>query len=105
MRNLSDLYDLHNFQDVAILCEIMENCFEFIPQIYGFKPRMCNSANAISGCIGRSKSKIIFVLLTNTELIWLSDDLLSEGLSCINTRVGFDTEILMPNLSAADYKK
>lgn len=29
MRNLSDISDLYNFQNVAILCEIMENHLEF----------------------------------------------------------------------------
>lgn len=50
MGNLSYLNDLYNFQDVAILFKIMENRFEFIHKKYGLNPKMCNSANALSGC-------------------------------------------------------
>ena len=30
---------------------------------------------------------------------------LTGGLSCVNTRLSFDTELLMPNLTESDYKK
>lgn len=30
---------------------------------------------------------------------------LTGGFSCVNTRLSFDTEFLMPNLTEADYRK
>ena len=30
---------------------------------------------------------------------------LTDGFSCVNTRLSFDTELLMPNLTEADYRK
>ena len=49
MRNLGDMNDLYNAQDVALLCEIAENRFQFMHDQYGFNLRQCNSA--VSGCI------------------------------------------------------
>ena len=53
MRHLGDLNDLYNFQDVALLCEILENRFQLMHERYGFNPRKCNSASTLSGCIER----------------------------------------------------
>ena len=57
MRHLGDLNDLYNFQDVALLCEILENRFQAMHETYGFNPRKCNSASTLSGCIEREMSK------------------------------------------------
>ena len=38
MRNLSDMNDLYNFQDVALLCEIVENRFQVMQDEYGYNP-------------------------------------------------------------------
>lgn len=65
---------------------------------------MCNSDRTLRGCIERKKSEI-FALPTNTEVIQLNENLLSESFICINTWVEYDTEILMTNLSAAAYQK
>ena len=53
MRNLGDLNDLHNAQDVILLTEITENCFQGMRDAYGFKPRKCNLASSMSGYIER----------------------------------------------------
>ena len=51
MRNLGDLNDLYNAQDVILLTEITEHRFQAIQDTYGFNPRKCNSASSMSGCI------------------------------------------------------
>ena len=45
MRNLNDMNDLYNFQDVCLLCEIIENRFEVMHKMHGYNPRRCNSAS------------------------------------------------------------
>ena len=51
MRNLGDMNDLYNMQDVILLCEIIENRFEKMHKKFGFNPRKCNSASTLSGCV------------------------------------------------------
>ena len=48
MRNLDDMNDLYNAQDVILLCEIRENRCQFMHDRYGFNPRKCNSASTLS---------------------------------------------------------
>ena len=36
MRNLGDMSDLYNAQDVVLLCEIIENRFQLMHSKYGF---------------------------------------------------------------------
>ena len=65
MRNLGDMNDLYNMQDVILLCEIMENRFQKMQDKFGFNPRKCNSASNLSGCVQRNQSKVIISLPTN----------------------------------------
>ena len=44
MRNLGDMNDLYNAQDVILLCEITENRFQLMHDQYSFNPRRCNLA-------------------------------------------------------------
>ena len=67
MRNLCDLNDLYNTQDVILLTEIIESCFQSMQDMYGFNPRKCNSASSMNGCIEREMSKIILALPTKYE--------------------------------------
>ena len=67
MRNLGDLNDLHNTQDVILLCEIIESRFQVMQNKCGFNPRKCYSASSMSGCIEREMSKVIIVLPTIYE--------------------------------------
>ena len=69
MRNLSDMNDLYNFQDVRLLCEIVIACFEATHKLYVFNPRRCNLASTLSGCIERNISKIILTIPTNTKTV------------------------------------
>lgn len=86
MRNISDLNDLCNFQDVAILLEITESRFEIMHKKYDNNPRLCSSVKTLNGCIERHKSKVILALLTNTEIVKLLENLLSDGFSCIKAQ-------------------
>ena len=105
MRNLGDMNDLYNVQDVIILCEIIENRFEQMYQKFGFNPRKCNSASTLSSCIQRETSKVIITLPTNFEHAAIFEKTLTGGYSCINNRLGFDTEVLLPNFTQAEYNK
>ena len=67
MRNLGDLNDLYNTQDVILLTEAIESRFQAMQNTYGFNPRKCNSASSMSGCIEREMSKIILALPTKQD--------------------------------------
>ena len=51
MRNVGDMNDLYNAQDVILLCEIIENRFQIMNDTYGFNPRKFSSASSMSGYI------------------------------------------------------
>ena len=86
MRNLSDMNDLYNAQDVILLCESIENRFQLMQGKYGFNPRKCNSASTLSGFIEGDLSKISIFLPTNNEHVELFEKTLIGGFSCVNTR-------------------
>ena len=98
MRNLGDLNDLYNIQDVILLTEITESRFEAMKNTYGFNGRKCNSASSMSGCIEREMSKIIVALPTKYEHVEIFEETVIGGFSCVNTRLAFDSQILLPNL-------
>ena len=105
MRNLSDINDLYNVQDVILLAEIIENRFENMFKKYQYNPRKCNSASTLSGCIQRDLSKVILTLPTCNDHVEVFEKTLTGAFSAVNTRMGFDTEILLPNLKTADFNK
>ena len=53
--------------NLILLCEIIENRFQIMHKKFGFSPRKCNSASMLSGCVQRSKSKVIIALPTCNE--------------------------------------
>ena len=63
----------------------------------GYNPRKFNLASTLSGCTEREMSKVIIELPTNNEFINVFEQTLTGGFSCVNTRLAFDTEILLPN--------
>ena len=81
---------LYDFQDVYLLCEIVENRFESMYKLHGFNPRRCNLASALNGCIERNISKIILSLPTNAKTVQLFEKTFTGGFSCVNTRLGFE---------------
>ena len=105
MRNLSDLNDLYNVQDVIILLEIIENRFQIIQDKVNYNPRIINSASKLSGCIQREQSKCILALPINTTQMEIFEKTVCGGFSAVNNRLAFDTEILMPNLKPSDIDK
>ena len=105
MRDLSDLNDLYNVQDVIILLEIIENRFQIIQNKVNYNPRIINSASKLSGCIQREKSKCILALPVNSVQMEVFEKTVCGGFSAVNNRLAFDTEILMPNLRPVDLNK
>ena len=98
MRNLGDMNDLYIAQDVILLCEIIESRFQLMNDKYGFNPRKCNSASSMSGCIEREMSKLILALPTKLDHVEIIEQTVTGGFSSVNTRLAFDTQILLPNL-------
>ena len=98
IRNLGDLNYLYNTQDVILLCEIIESRFQAMQNIYGFIPRKCNSASTMSGCIERETCKVVITLPTKYKYVEIFEQMVTEGFSCVNNRLAFDTQILLPNL-------
>ena len=96
MRHLGDLNDLYNFQDVALLCGILENRFQLMHERYGFNPRKCNSASTLSGCIEGEMSKVILTLPTKVDHNEIFEQTVIGGFSCLNNRLVFDNQILLP---------
>ena len=92
MRHLSDLNDLYNTQDV-----IIESRLQAMQNAYGFNPRKSNSARTMSGCIEREMSKVIIALPTKYEHVEIFEQTVVGGFSCVNSRLAFDTQILLPN--------
>ena len=82
---------------------MMENRFQYMQEKSGYNPRIINSASKLSGCIQRELSKVILVLPTNNTQIEIFVKTLTGGFSCVNTRLSFYTEILIPNLTERDY--
>ena len=105
MRNLGNLNDLYNMQDTILLCEIIENRFKQMQEKFGFNPRKINSASTLSGCVQRDLSKVIIALPTNFEHAEVFEKSLIGGFSCVNTRIGFDTEVLLRSFSKQEFSK
>ena len=59
--------------------------------------KKCNSASSFSGCVQRLKSKCCIALPTDAEIIRVFEKTIMGGCSCVNTRMGFDTEIFLKN--------
>ena len=102
MRNLGDMNDLYNAQDVILLCEIIENHFQAMNNTYGYNPRKCNSASSMSSCIEREMSRIILALPTKLENVEIFEETVTGCFSLLNTWLAFDTQILLPNLKYKD---
>ena len=93
MINLGDMNDLYNAQDVILHCQIAENRFWYMHELYGFNPRRYNSASTLSGCIEREMSKVKIALPISNESVEIFEQRITGGFSSVNTRLVFDTEI------------
>ena len=86
---------IYNFQDTTILREICESRSALFQKLFKFNPKKCNSASSFSGCAHRRKSKCNIVLPTDAEIVRVFEKTAMAGYSCINTRMAFDTDILL----------
>ena len=64
-------------------------------QKFGYNPLKCSSASTLTGAIQRHQSKVVLSFPTNADIIELMEKMLIGGMSIINTRVGFDTNIFI----------
>ena len=69
---------------------------------YGFNPKKFNSANSMSGCIEREMSRITLTLPTKLEHVEIFEQTVTGGFSLVNTKLAFDTQIVLPNLEYKD---
>ena len=95
LETLGDLNRIYNFQDTTILCEILESGSALLPKLFKYNPKKCNSASSFSGCVHRLKSKCKIVLPTNAETVRVFEKTVLGEYSCINTRMGFDTNLFL----------
>ena len=56
----------------------------------------------MSGCIEKEISRIILALPTKLEHVEIFEETVTGGFSSVNTRLAFDTQILLPNLEYKD---
>ena len=97
MRNLKDMNNLYNVQDVILLRKIFENRFQMTFDKYSFNPRLWTPASTLSGCIQRDERKVIIALPTLKNVIEIFEKTLTGCFSSVNIRLAFDIEIPMPN--------
>ena len=95
LSNLGELNQIQNFQDTIILCEIFEQRSSLLQKIFNYNPRKCNSASSFSGCVHRSKSKCCIAPHTDAEHVRAFEKTLVGGFTCVNTRLAFDTDVLL----------
>ena len=86
---------LYNFQDTIILAEIFENGSQSMPEKCKFNRRKCSFASTLSGAIQGDMSKLIIYFPTNADVNALMEKSLRGGMSVVNTRVGFDSNIFI----------
>ena len=95
MSNLSDLNALFNFQYTIILAEVFENRAIKMHEKFGYNPLNCSSASTLSEAIQRHTSKVIISFPTNADVIELMEKTLIDGMSIVNTWVGFDRKFFI----------
>ena len=98
MRNLGDMNDLYNAQNVILLAEIIESRFQLMHERYGFNPRRYDSASTLSSCIEREMNRVILALSTKLEHVEILEQSITGGFSSVNTKLAFETQILLSNL-------
>ena len=92
---MGDLNRIYNFQDTAILCEIFEQRSSLLQKLFKYNAKKCNSASSFSGCVQRLKSKCCIALPTDAEIVRVFEKTVMGGYSCVNTKMGFDTNIFL----------
>ena len=93
LSNLDKLNQIYNFQDIIILCEILEQRSCLFQKMFKFNRRKCNSASSSFGRLQRNK--YCTALPTDAEHVRAFEKALIGVFSCINTRLAFDTDVLL----------
>ena len=101
--NLGQLSKLYNFRDTSWL---RYSCGELSTSKNAFKfnPRKCNSTSSFSGCVYRDKSKCLIPHHTRAEDAFLFERTRIGGLSCVNSHLPFDSQIVLPKNKKDKYK-
>ena len=86
------------------MCEIFEQRSHYLQKMSKFNPKKCNSASSSCGCVHRGKSKCLIALPTNAEQVKFFERTLIGGFSCVNSRLAFDSQILLPKNEKNKYK-
>ena len=95
LSSLGELNQIYNFQDTIILCKIFEQRLCLFQRMVRYNLRKCNTASSFSGCVHRNKSKSCIALPTDAELVIAFKETLIGGFSSVNTRLAFDTDVLL----------
>ena len=104
LENLGELSKLYNFQGTIIFCKIFENQSHQLQKLFKYNHKKCNSASSFSGCVHKDKSKCLIAVPTEAGHVKLFEKTLIGGFGCVNTRLTFDSQILLPKDKANDYK-
>ena len=97
LKELTYLNGIYNFQGTTILCEIFENRAKEMTKKFLYNLLKCTSASSLSSCIHR--------YLSQAEIVGLFKQTLIGGFSCVNTRLSFNSKILLPKNSQYHPKK
>ena len=68
---------------------------KFTKKIFKYNPRKCNIARSFSGCVYRNRSKCCIALSIDADFVRVFEKTLIGSFSCVNTRLAFDTNILV----------
>ena len=104
LENLGELNKIYNFQNAIISCEVFKQRSHHLQKMFKFNPKKYNSASSFSSCVHRDKSKCFIALPNNAEQVKLFERTLIGGFSCVNTRLVFDSQILLPKNEKNKYK-
>ena len=72
--------------------------------MFKFNPKKCNFSSSFSGFVHRDKSKYLIALPTDSEQVKLFERTLIGSLSCVNTRLAFDSKIPLPKNGRDNFK-
>ena len=97
LEKLWELNKIQNFQETIILRETFEQHCYHLQDLFKFNPRKCNSASSFSGCFHKNKSKCCIALPVDAEHVGVFEKTLIGSFSCVNTRLTFETELLLDN--------
>ena len=93
LSNLGELNQIYNFQDTIILREILEQRSCLFQKMFKYNRRKYDSASSFFGRVHRNKS--CTALPTDAEHVRAFKKALIGVFSCINTRLAFDTSVLL----------